>query len=63
MLKKIFAISILSCISLASIHASTYDIDCVFHMRKDGSAFLELGGHYYECQYIEHSSECPCLSN
>ena len=30
------------------------------HMRKDGSAYLELDGHYYECQYIEHCTDCPC---
>jgi hypothetical protein len=62
MFKKMFMLSILSCISFGSIHASTYDRECILHMRKDGSAYLELDGHYYECKYLEHSNECLCLA-
>ena len=62
MFKKILMLSFLSCISFASMQASTYDRECILHMRKDGSAYLELEGHYYECKYVEHCEDCPCYS-
>jgi len=61
MFKKFCVISFLICSTFAALYASTWDRETVFHMRKDGTAYIELDGHYYEVKNLGHSEDCPCL--
>lgn len=37
-----------------------YQQDAVLHIAKDGSSIIEICGHFYDIEYIDHSDKCPC---
>ncbi len=37
-----------------------YHQEAVLHISKNGDAVIEICGHYYDIEYVDHSDKCPC---
>jgi len=60
MFKIIVTLLFVAFFTLSFVSEKTYDRNAVFCLRKDGTAAIELNGHYFDVDLSGHAEDCPC---
>ena len=49
------------CLLPTMLCADFYTVPSKLHIGKDGTAIIEVEGHYFDIKNIDHSDMCPCM--